>query len=70
MVIITTPGIQKLTLLEIIAYVLLTTNTHSSGFASISLSCAAVVYQPKKIGMKEMSAGKSHTLANMRKTVR
>lgn len=70
MVIITTPGIQKLTELEMIAYVLFTMNTQLSGFSETHFKWSSVAYQPKKMGVKEMRAGRSHTLASIKLTVR
>lgn len=70
MVTITTPGIQKLTELEIIAYVLFTINTQLSGFSSIQAMWSSVVYQPRKIGVNEMRAGSIQTLVNINTTVR
>lgn len=69
-VIITKPGIQKLTELEMIAYVLFALNMHSSGRCVCSSSDSVVVYQPRKMGVNEMSAGNSHTLVSINMTVR
>lgn len=68
-VIITNPGIQKLTELEMMAYVLFATNMQESVCSSCHCSDSDVVYQPKNIGVKDMRAGNSHTLASMKNTV-
>lgn len=70
MVIITNPGIQKLTELEIIAYVLFATNIQSSRCSAWYFNDSLVVYQPRKIGVNEINAGNSHTFANIKNTVR
>lgn len=64
------PGIQKLIELEISAYDLFTTKMHSSGLSLSVSRCSAVVYQPKKIGVNDISAGSIQTLASMKPTVR
>lgn len=63
------PGIQKLTELDMIAYVLFTTKIHTSGFSDNCFKCSSVVYHPRKIGVNEMSAGRTQTLANIKQTV-
>lgn len=42
---------------------------HSLGFSLSHSKCSSVVYQPKKIGVKEMSAGRNQTLAIIMPTV-
>lgn len=69
-VIITNPGIQKLTELDMIAYVLFALNRHSLGLRVCNSKYSAVVYQPKNIGVKDINAGSIHTLANIKNTVR
>lgn len=70
MVTITIPGIQKLIELDNMAYDVFTTNTHELGFNIIDAKCSLVVYHPKNIGVNDISAGSSHTFANMKNTVR
>lgn len=69
MVIITMPGIQNEIELDTTAYILLTTNTHSFGFSRNQCKCSSVVYQPRKMGVNEMRAGRNQTFANIKKTV-
>lgn len=66
----TIPGIQKLIELEMIAYALLTTKMHICGLSLRVSRCSDVVYQPRKMGVKDIRAGSTHTLANMKPTVR
>lgn len=70
MVIITIPGIQKLTELDMMAYVLFATNIQASVCVSCHSSDSGVVYHPRNIGVNDMSAGSSHTWANIKNTVR
>lgn len=69
-VIITIPGIQKLTEEEIIAYVLFATNIQSSRCSAWYFNDSVVVYQPRKIGVNDIRAGSNQTLANIKNTVR
>lgn len=70
MVIMTKPGIQKLTELDIIAYVLFATNIQSSRCSDWYFNDSVVVYQPRKIGVNDIKAGNNHTFANIKNTVR
>lgn len=69
MVIMTKPGIQKLTELDIMAYVLFATNIQESVCSSCHFNDSGVVYQPRNIGVNDIRAGSSHTLANIKNTV-
>ena len=66
---ITIPGIQNEIDDDTTAYILLTTKIHSSGFAWSQRKFSSVVYQPRNIGVKDISAGRNQTFANIIKTV-
>lgn len=53
-------GIQNDIELDITAYTLFTSNSHTSGCVAIKSLCASVVYQPAKMGMNDNSAGDTH----------
>jgi len=61
-------GIQKDMLDDSIAYILLTLNSQSSGCLCLCTLFSSVVYQPKKIGTKEMMAGDTQQASSINAT--